>query len=154
MSAIGNSAGGYPVVKFTSPGDNHWGYINNVRDMQVTDFKTKKPQFYEDGNPVLQTVLTIEKQDGDLYRIFVKPGEMRNAAVQALNSAQAADVEMGGLIKFTYLGLAPAKNGGEKKTYSCNYKKPDGSYVPKVREAAPEPEPAMAASAPDDPWNN
>ncbi len=123
MSAIGSSIGGYPACKF-EPGTDHWGTITGIKDAQVTDFKTREPQSYPDGNPILQTILTIEKSDGELYRMFVKPGNMRNAAVEALNAVSADDVEIGGQIKMACLGKEPAKNGGERYTYRAWYKKP------------------------------
>jgi hypothetical protein len=144
LSAIG-TATSYPAVKFTTPGDTHWGTIVKIADVQATDFKTKQPLVYPDQNPVLQTVLTIEKADGEKYRVFVKAGAMRTAAVQALNSAQADDVELGGMIKFTFIGMEPAKNGGERKAFKCQYKKPPEGYVPPASASVEEFKPGVVA---------
>jgi hypothetical protein len=147
MSAIGSGGTGYPAVKFQNPGDNHWGTIVDIRDMQATDFKTRQPLKYPDGNPVLQTVLTIQKSDEQFYRIFVKAGAMRSACQTAVTKAEASDVELGGVIKLTFLGMEPAKGGGERKAFNAQYKKPAPGWVPPVMT---QPEPEVDTFAQDD----
>lgn len=133
---------GYPACKFINPGDAHWGTITGIRDVQASDFKTKQPLTYPDGNPVLQTVLTIEKSDGELHRIFVRAGAMRNACATALGAAGADDVEVGGMIKVMFLHMEPATNGGERKAFRAWYKKPDPGL--------PQPQTATQTAPADD----
>lgn len=147
MSAIGASAG-YPALKFSTPGDRHWGTIQNVRDVQATDFKTKQPLRYPDGQPVLQTILTVEDKDGELKRIFVRAGAMRTACAQAVIAAGASDVEPGGLIEIVYIGDEPASNGGTRKAFKARYKVPAPDWKPTQTVVEPKAEPVTVAAAP------
>ena len=97
MTAIGSAGAGFPSCKFVEPGDTHEGRIVAARDEQETDFTTRQPKTYPDGNPIMQTVVTLEAGGpGKLANLYVKGPRMFRAVKAAVIGAGANDVEVGG----------------------------------------------------------
>lgn len=73
-------------LKFENVGDSHFGTITDVEVRQVRNFDTEQPEFWDDGNPKQQIVVTIDK-GGSEGRIFIKLwGEWKRNLVRAIQS--------------------------------------------------------------------
>ncbi len=108
MSAL---AGGvsYPGVKFLTPGDAVTGKILDFNDLQVTDFSSGQPKSWNDGQPMMQTRITLEKDGGEKVSLFIKPGRMMKAVREAIKAAGAKDIDEDGVITVTFTGTEPGK---------------------------------------------
>jgi len=72
------------AYRFVSPGDTVTGVIEKIEVRQTSDFKTRKPVFWDDGRPQEQVVVTVqtdldetgvgdfEGEDDGLRAIYVK----------------------------------------------------------------------------------
>jgi Ca2+-binding RTX toxin-like protein len=120
-----NGGGGPPAFKFDNVGDTAKGRITNLATSQVTDFKTGEPKFYNDGNPIMQIVITVQPDDGEEFRIFVKP-KAKIAIREAVQAAGADGLEAGGMIALQFSGNeAPSQAGlSPTKLFTAQYKAP------------------------------
>ena len=71
MSEVFTVGGGGNSAKLKDKGDTVEGKILRVKKTQQTNFKTKEPEFYKDGNPKTQFVVTLDTEDGE-QDIFIK----------------------------------------------------------------------------------
>lgn len=80
--------GAPPSVRVTAIGETFFGVITAIKAIQQTDFKTRKPVFWEDGRPKLQIVLTVrDGTDGELKSLYIGNRAYRNAARDAAKKA-------------------------------------------------------------------
>jgi len=113
------SGGGAPGFFFK--GDPHGksvrGKIVKMEKRQVLDYVTKKPRFYDDGNPIEQAVLTLQTSlregpdDDGRRRVFLKNKDKANFK-QALEAAGAQRPELGADLTVTYAADAPPTQPG------------------------------------------
>ncbi|RSX53962.1 hypothetical protein D2E25_0268 [Bifidobacterium goeldii] len=101
---------------FEQPGDRVSGIIENVTASQVRDYTTKEPQFWKDGSPCLQVVVTIDTgitdpnvEDDDGRRtVYIKGwGVQRRAWLNALRNAglkKASEIKPGDHFTATFTG--------------------------------------------------
>jgi hypothetical protein len=121
-----NGGGGPPAFKFEKIGDTAKGRITNLATSQVTDFKTQEPKFYNDGNPIMQIVITMQPDDNaEEFRVFVKP-KAKIAIREAVQAAEASGLEVGGMLALQYSGDEPAQQVGlsPTKLFTAQYKAP------------------------------
>lgn len=122
-----NGGGGPPACKFEKIGDVHKGKITGLATSQVSDFVTGELKFYNDGNPIMQIVITIAPDDGgEEGRIFVKPA-MKTAIREAVQAAGATNgLEEGGRIAVKYSADEPPEKAGlsPKKLFTAQYEAP------------------------------
>lgn len=110
-------------AKFEQPGTSISGIIENVTANQIRDFKSRQPQFFDDGQPQMQVLVTINTgvtdpmvEDDDGRRtVYIKGfGLQRHAWLQALHNAglrKAAEVRPGDRFTATFTGFGEAKPG-------------------------------------------
>lgn len=93
MSALAAGSGN-PTHKWGRvPGQKVGGDIAGFRDIQARDFDDKKKlKVYPDGNPIMETVLTLEQPDGSLVDVYVSGKRMKDAVRNALRDQGASDV--------------------------------------------------------------
>lgn len=121
-------AGGGTYAKFSEPGDVCSGVIvTEPRVVQQNDYDTGKPAFYEDGNPMMQCIVTVQtderdpdKEDDDGKRDIYIKGQLKYAVSQALKAAGSKAPKVGGLFTVTYT------HDGERTSPK---KKPPKQYV-------------------------
>lgn len=110
---------GAPSAKFPTVGTSHSGRITEQPTVeQQRDFTTGNPKFWDDGNPMMQLVVTIQTDERDpsidndngRRRLFVK-GQLKTAIQEAVRAAGARGLEVGGHLTVTY-----THNGEVKKT--------------------------------------
>lgn len=110
-------------AKFEQPGTSISGIIENVTANQIRDFKSRQPKFFDDGQPQMQVLVTINTgvtdpmvEDDDGRRtVYIKGfGRQRHAWLQALHNAglrKAAEVRPGDRFTATFTGFGEAKPG-------------------------------------------
>ena len=110
-------------AKFEQPGTSISGIIENVTANQIRDFKSRQPKFFDDGQPQMQVLVTINTgvtdpmvEDDDGRRtVYIKGfGLQRHAWLQALHNAglrKAAEVRPGDRFTATFIGFGEAKPG-------------------------------------------
>lgn len=110
-------------AKFEQPGTSVSGIIENVTANQIRDFKSRQPKFFDDGQPQMQVLVTINTgvtdpmvEDDDGRRtVYIKGfGLQRRAWLQALHNAglrKAAEVRPGDRFTATFTGFGEAKPG-------------------------------------------
>jgi hypothetical protein len=111
---------GAPSAKFPTVGTSHGGRITEQPTVeQQRDFQTGNPKFWDDGNPMMQLVVTIQtderdpsvENDNGRRRIFVK-GQLKTAIQEAVRSAGARGLEVGGHLTVTYTHNGEVKKAG------------------------------------------
>lgn len=110
-------------AKFEQPGTSISGIIENVTANQIRDFKSRQPKFFDDGQPQMQVLVTINTgvtdpmvEDDDGRRtVYIKGfGLQRHAWLQALHNAglrKAAEVRPGDRFTATFTGFGESKPG-------------------------------------------
>jgi hypothetical protein len=110
-------------AKFEQPGTSISGIIENVTANQIRDFKSRQPKFFDDGQPQMQVLVTINTgvtdpmvEDDDGRRtVYIKGfGLQCRAWLQALHNAglrKAAEVRPGDRFTATFTGFGEAKPG-------------------------------------------
>lgn len=113
-------------------GTAYTGTITDLQTVQVRDFATGDPKFWEDGKPQLQIQVTlatdlrdpaIEDDNGE-RRVYLF-GQKLTAAKQALKDSGLAKFELGAKFTITLSGTKPAKTKGfnDVKLYSITIEK-------------------------------
>lgn len=127
-------------------------YVEN----QQTDYTTKEPATYKDGNPIMQAVVQlqteqrIDEDDDGVRTLYVNKPRMKRAIKSALTEAKAADLQVGGSLVVWMTGTEASKGGGSPaKTFNAQYAPALGGLAPDP-VAAPA-APPVAASAPPAP---
>lgn len=117
----------YPNFKFDTIGKAVAGTIVfPPEDRQALEYGTRKPKFWPDGNPVMQTKIVLETPADGRVAVYAQ-GRMVQAIRAALAEAEAADVEVGGTLAIKYSHDGEAKAGGQPpKMYEAKYQAPEG----------------------------
>lgn len=122
--------GGAPSASFPTPGTKIGGTITETPTVQQQrDPADGKPKFWDDGNPMMQLVVTIQtglrdpsiEDDDGRRRLFVK-GQMKNAVSDAVRAAGAPGLQVGGTLDVAYTHDGEAKRGlNAPKQYKARY---------------------------------
>jgi hypothetical protein len=154
--------GGAPSAKFEAIGRTYKGTIVQSEVRQQTDMKTGELLTWNDGNPKMQAVVTIQTDEHDptiedddgQRRLFIK-GQMQQAVRDAVRTAGAARLEVGGMLAVQYAsdGQATQRGFNPPKQYVAQYRPPaigvndliDGNgHTPAPPAQAPAPQPVAA----------
>lgn len=112
--------GGAPSAKFSAIGTSYSGRITEQPTVeQQRDFTTGNPKFWDDGNPMMQLVVTIQtdqrdpsvEDDSGKRRLYVK-GQLKSAVQDAVRAAGARGLEVGGTLTVTYTHDGQPKKAG------------------------------------------
>ena len=123
---------GGKAAKFEKPGDQVWGVVMDSQMRQQTDFKTKAKKFWDDGNPMMELIVTLLSEERDesdpdddgLRRVYVR-GQMQRAVADAVRKAGAPGIRDGGKLFVRYTGDGEAKGGlNAPKLYFAKYEPP------------------------------
>lgn len=118
-------------TKDTPPGTSITGTIVNVTTMQVTDYITKQPKTWDNGDPMLQAVVTIQTslkddaEDNGMRAIYIKLWGQQNRAlgdaVRKTGRTRASEaLTIGSTFTATFTSTAPSKMGSPTKLYEYN----------------------------------
>lgn len=143
--------GGAPTAKFPNPGAKTEGFITEPPTVQQQrDPADNKPKFWNDGNPMMQLVVTVQTvlrdpsipDDDGRRRIFVK-GQMKHAVQDAVKLAGAPGLEVGGYLAVTYT------HDGQKTNNAFNAPKQyRAEYTRAATAELQRPDPAAAYGMP------
>ena len=146
MGAGGRSA------KFEQHKDEIDGIVVSSELRQQTKYGTSELKFWDDGNPMMQMVVTLQitgdamDEDDDLLRKVYVRGQMQEAVKAAVVKAGETGLDVGGRLFVRYVSdaepLKPGFNGA--KQFIAKYAPPDRSV------AVPEGDPALSDGPPDD----
>ncbi|MFJ8110463.1 hypothetical protein [Streptomyces sp. NPDC096132] len=123
--------GGAPTAKFPTPGTVVGGHITEPPQVeQQRDIQSGEKKFWNDGNPMMQLVVTVQTdqrdpaidEDDGKRRIFVK-GQMKNAVADAVRAASAKGLEVGGIlrVRYTHDGEQKQRGYSAPKQYEAHY---------------------------------
>lgn len=123
--------GGAPSAKFDTRGVTVAGRITEPPAVQQQrDIQTGEKKFWNDGNPMMQLVVTVQTDrrdpgvpdDDGRRRLFVK-GQMKQAIQDAVKLSGARSLEVGGHLSVTYTHDGEAKQRGfsPPKQYRAEY---------------------------------
>lgn len=155
--------GGAPSAKFPIPGTVLSGRITERPTVeQQRDIKDGSKKFWNDGNPMMQLVVTVQtderdpqsEEDDGRRRLFVK-GQLKNAIADAVRTSGARGLEVGGTLTVTYThdGVVTQRGFNAPKQYTAQYvaaaanalHTPDPGTV-QQQYAAPAPAPQQYAA--------
>lgn len=152
--------------KFKTPGETHTGVITEISDrMPVTKYGTTDPDYWPDGSPKQQVVITLATDERDPEdpndtgerSLWVtesrKAGTILAAIIQATRQANAK-LEIGGTLSVSFTGHDPnSKNPAQpRKLYAATYQPPAaGGGMFEQQPAQPAPQAAPAAPAASQP---
>lgn len=142
----------------SKPGDTVSGTIVSAVERQMTDFATKAPLYWDDGNPRQQVVVTVatdqrvDADDDGQRSIYIKTwGLDKQAFVAAIGAAgftKASEaLAPGNIFTASFTGTQPSKFGSDQKLYEYTIRK--GAHV---GSAFDQPPAAAAPAAQSDPW--
>jgi hypothetical protein len=124
-----------PAAKFEHLGDKYIGKIKSVTRQQQRDFDTGKGMVWDNGDPRLQLVITLDTADGDVV-LYAKGGKfdavegegatMEVAIVAAVQAAGAESIDPGAELAVAYTGRGkPIRTGAQgAKLFVAAYKVP------------------------------
>lgn len=127
--------GGAPSFKFDAVGATVKGIVVDRASAQQRDIKTGTPKTYDDGNPRMQLVITVQTElrdpeiedDDGQRRIFAK-GAMLVAIRDAVKKAGLKTLSIGDELAVRYTGDGVAKTRGFN---------PPKEYVAQVKAGVP-----------------
>lgn len=99
----------YPALKFSQIGDTHEGVVRAVKKRQDTDFKTKAPVTWANGDPKWVYLFELEQPDGEMGTIWVR-GNAIKVIREAVKQAGATS-PVGWHLKLQHHALGDASNG-------------------------------------------
>ena len=148
--------------KFKTPGETHTGVITEISDrMPVTKYGTTDPDYWPDGSPKQQVVITLATDERDLEHpndsgersLWVtesrKAGTILAAIIQATRQANAK-LEIGGTLSVSFTGHDPnSKNPAQpRKLYAATYQPPAAGGGMFEQQPAQPAQPAAPQAAP------
>ena len=148
--------------KFKTPGETHTGVITEISDrMPVTKYGTTDPDYWPDGSPKQQVVITLatderdpeDPNDSGERSLWVtesrKAGTILAAIIQATRQANAK-LEIGGTLSVSFTGHDPnSKNPAQpRKLYAATYQPPAAGGGMFEQQPAQPAQPAAPQAAP------
>lgn len=129
--------GGIPAAKFQAVGDMVKGTVVRSESAQMTDFKSRKPLFWDDGRPQMQVIVTLQTDERDpsindddgQRKVYVPIGKQIHRALSDALRAAGAKLEMGGTLAVKYIGDKPSETPGfnAAKQYQAQYQPPSAT---------------------------
>lgn len=134
--------GGGKAFPFDNMGDTVRGVITSMTKRQQNDLNTGKPKFWDNGDPVMMLVITLEtdlredEEDDGMRNVYLRGGKFDIAEGKGTASLTAVrdavkrsgtgnGLEVGGTLSLQWSGVAPKKGGfNPAKLYSAAYKPP------------------------------
>lgn len=136
------NGGGGKAFPFDNLGDTVKGTIVSMAKRQQNDMTTGKPKYWDNGDPVMMVVITLETdmreddEDDGMRNVYLRGGKFDIAEGKGTSSATAVrdavkrskapnGIEVGGTLSLQWSGNAPKKGGhNPAKLYSAAYKPP------------------------------
>ena len=152
--------GGGRSAKFDAVGAVVSGVITETPRMtQQTEYGTNKPKVWDNGDPMMQLVVTVQTElhedadDDGLRNFYLRGGSKREdtnqgAVARAVAAGGASGLEVGGRLSIAYIGDDPSGSGNPRKRYAAKYERPVVPVDPfGATVAAPTADPFADATA-------
>ncbi|OZE88058.1 hypothetical protein CH304_00365 [Rhodococcus sp. 15-649-1-2] len=130
---------GIASAKFEAIGTTVGGVITEEPEMrQQTNFDTDLPDFWPDGKPKMQLVVTVQTDlrdpqdpEDDGQRRFYVRANLQKAVAAAVRKAKATALEVGGTLQVTYSADGPKSNPkfNAPKIYTAVYTPPAANFL-------------------------
>jgi hypothetical protein len=140
--------GGGKSAKFESVGDTVSGTICAQPELrQQTDIGTGAPKTWDNGDPVMQLVVKLQTtqredaEDDGIRTLYISGGfkraSLQKAVADAVRSAKAIGLEVGGTLSVRFTGEEPpAKKGfSPAKLYAAKYEPPTNAFLDESKAA-------------------
>jgi hypothetical protein len=132
--------GGAKAFPFDKQGDMVTGEIVDAVKRQQTSLDTGAPQFWDDGNPKMMLVITLQTslrdddEDDGKRTVYLRGGNPQVAEGKGTSSLKAVQdavkksgskkgIELGATLSLAWTGVAPKKGGlNPAKLYSAAFK--------------------------------
>lgn len=156
--------GGGKSVTFDNVGDSITGTIEATEVRQQTDIASGLPQTWDNGDPKMQLVVTLQTalrdpsdaNDDGKRNIYVKGSKKQgtrsthDAVASAVRAAGAPALKVGGTLTLQYAGTEPSSTRGfyDRKLWAATYVPPadaSGGFLGTVA-VAPVAQPAVVAA--------
>lgn len=121
-----------PAARFNTIGDSVSGVLSEPYSVrQATEFGSNTPKVDANGREVMMAVITlqtdqrdptIEGDDGTRV-VYADKFGLRKAISEAVKTAGASDLEVGGRLTVTYSGDLPSGKGNPTKDFTAQYVK-------------------------------
>lgn len=115
-------------TKDSKIGDTITGAVVGVQTRQARDIQTRQPRVWENGDPVLQVVVSIQtdektdENDDGVRAVFIKFwGAQRQALLDALKDANLSDVPLGSTFTASFVGTEKSNNRAFSDTKLFEY---------------------------------
>lgn len=145
MSTDPNSfllGGGGKTAKFENPGDTIKGTIAAPPELrQQTDIGTGAPATWDNGDPKMQLVVQLQTdlrddaEDDGIRNLYVSGGfkraSLQKAVADAVRTAKAKGLEVGGTLAVRFTGEEPPSKKGfsPAKLYAAQYQPPTSTFL-------------------------
>lgn len=123
--------GGARSAKFEDEGTVVVGYITHSEVRQQTDLKSGAPLTWENGDPRMQLIITLETEsrdddDDDGLRTLYVRGQMQKAVSEAVRKSGERGITNGGKLGVKFVSTAAPKTKGFNgaKQYTAKYVPP------------------------------
>lgn len=124
-------ASGVPSFKFETHGDTAKGTIVSLEMQQQRSFTTQELMFWDDGRPRMQLKIVLatdthDNDDDNGHRAIYVKGNMQAAVRDAIKTAGAQKIEVGGTLAVQYAsdGEPPKRGQNPPKEYKAKYEPP------------------------------
>lgn len=150
--------GGVPAAKFPTVGTTYSGLVVNKEAVQKINYKTKEKEFYDDGAPKMEFVVTLETDlrdpersgDNGHRKIYCSP-ELKRTIASKVREAGMKTLEIGTWMQVRFVREEPNRSGGgaNKKIYEVELRTPADTALDSTPPApAPATAPATTPTAP------
>lgn len=125
--------GAPPAAKFEEIGDTIAGRLTRVYQVQQTDFDTREPLWWEDGQPKMQVVAVLDVPGTGLRSLYIGSKGLREAIRDACREA-GRGLRPDGYVSIRYTGDGePFKKGARPpKIYQAAYDPPGVKKIPSL----------------------
>lgn len=149
-------AGGGKTAKFETVGETHTGEIVSIDTRQVNDYETGTPEFWQDGRPKQQIVVTFdtgkqESPDDDGHRnLYIKGWGDQLRAFRDAARRLGRNPQVGDRITATYVADGEKKNPrfNAPKLYQYDIEPGTPGLSAMLNDSAPATQAQQAAPAP------
>lgn len=160
--------GGGVSATFETLGDSISGTIASTEVRQQTDMKTGALETWDNGDPKMQLVVTLQTalrdpsiaNDDGKRNVYIKgskkPGSQsaHDAVATAVKAAGASNLAIGGTLTLQYVGSVPSETKGfnDRKLWAASYVAPAAGFLgvaqPVAAPAVAQPVQQVAQPAP------
>lgn len=124
ISGLNDFILGAKYAQFKNVGDRVGGTIVSAEERQATEYPSRTPKKWPDGNPMMEWVVTLRQKDGAEVKVPFDTVAKKEAVRDAIRACGAPGLAIGGKLVLAHTGTEPSKAGAPKKLYEAVYAAP------------------------------